>query len=156
MGKCKTKPKSTNETRKEGLKKYADMTIYALDPARLVPTMCHHKLPTTIVTSLILSNYLIPHSLSVAKMHAACSRLPHNQGVVSPISIILRAVTEDCDPIYVWCRCGLLYFPEFYKEVSLSYIGFLPQTLGHWQLSSMISRSLAVWQCEHGQFLNGH
>ena len=36
------------ETRKEGLKSYADMTIYAIDPARLVPAMCHHKLPTAI------------------------------------------------------------------------------------------------------------
>jgi len=29
--------RTTNETWKEGLKSYADMTIYAMDPARLVP-----------------------------------------------------------------------------------------------------------------------
>jgi len=43
------------ETREEGLKSYADMTIYATHPARLVPTMCHHQLPTAIVMSLTLS-----------------------------------------------------------------------------------------------------
>ena len=37
--------RATNETRKKGLKIYADMTIHAIDPARL--TMCHHQLPTT-------------------------------------------------------------------------------------------------------------
>ena len=42
-------------TREEGLKSYADMTIYAIGPAGLVPTMCHHKLPAAIVTSLTLS-----------------------------------------------------------------------------------------------------
>ena len=34
-----------------------------------------HKLPTTIVTSLTLRYIVLS---SVAKMHAACSRLPHN------------------------------------------------------------------------------
>jgi len=33
------------------LKNYADMIVYAVGPARLVPAMCHRKLPTTIVTS---------------------------------------------------------------------------------------------------------
>ena len=33
--------RATNETRKEGLKSYADMRIYAIGPAKLVPTMCH-------------------------------------------------------------------------------------------------------------------
>ena len=82
---------------------------------------------------------------------------PQSRGGQSNNTILI-AVTEDCDPIYmyVWCRCGLLYFPEFYKEVSLSYIGFLPQSLGHWQLSSVTTWSLAVWQCGYGQFLNGH
>ena len=31
------------ETRKEGLKSYVGLTIYAIDPAMLVPTMCHHN-----------------------------------------------------------------------------------------------------------------
>ena len=48
--------RATNKTRKKALRSYADMTIYAIGPARLVPKMCHHKLPTTIVTSLALSN----------------------------------------------------------------------------------------------------
>jgi len=33
-----------------------DMTIYVIGPARLVATMCRHKLPRTVVTSLTLSN----------------------------------------------------------------------------------------------------
>jgi len=37
--------------------------------------MCHHKLPTTVVI-LLTFWYLILSS--VAKMHAACSRSPHN------------------------------------------------------------------------------
>jgi len=49
--------RAANETWKEGQKIYADMIIYAIDPARLVPTMCHYKLPTAIVTSLIFSNF---------------------------------------------------------------------------------------------------
>jgi len=65
----------TNKIRKEGLKIYADMTIYAIDPARLVPKMCHHNLPTIILTSLTLWYIILS---SVAKMYAACSRSPHN------------------------------------------------------------------------------
>jgi len=42
---------------KKGLKIYADMIICATDSARLVPTICHHKLPTTAMTSLTLSNF---------------------------------------------------------------------------------------------------
>jgi len=44
---------------------YADMTIYAIDPATLGTKMCHHKLPTTIVPLLTLSNvwYIIFSSL---------------------------------------------------------------------------------------------
>jgi len=49
----KTNQRATNKNRKEGLRSYADMTIYPLDPARLV---CCHKLPTTVVTSRTLSN----------------------------------------------------------------------------------------------------
>jgi len=67
--------RNTNEIRKEGLKVYADMTIYAIDPARLVPKMCHHNLPTTIVTSLTLWYIILS---SVAKMCAARSHSLHN------------------------------------------------------------------------------
>jgi len=48
--------RATDETRKEVLKSYANMTIYAIGQARLVPTMCHCK-PTTTATSLTLSNF---------------------------------------------------------------------------------------------------
>ena len=58
------------------MKRYADMTISLQNhAARLMPKMGHHKLPTTIVTSLTLSYIILP---SVAKMCAACSRLPDN------------------------------------------------------------------------------
>jgi len=53
----KQNQRAASETRKEVLKIYADMIIYAIGPARLVATMCHHKLPTTSVTLLTLSNY---------------------------------------------------------------------------------------------------
>ena len=45
-----TNPKSYKQDQ------YTDLTIYAIDPARLVPKMCHHKLPTTVVTLLTLSD----------------------------------------------------------------------------------------------------
>ena len=38
-----TNQSTIHETRKEGLKSYVDLTIYAIDPAMLVPTMCHHN-----------------------------------------------------------------------------------------------------------------
>jgi len=54
----KTNPKSYKQRqgRKRCVRSYADMTIYAIGPATLMPKMCHHKLPTIIVTSLALSN----------------------------------------------------------------------------------------------------
>ena len=58
------------------LNSYADMIIYTIGPATLVPTMCHCKLPKAIVTSLTLSNF--DSSFSLAKMHAACSHLAHS------------------------------------------------------------------------------
>jgi len=48
----KTNQRATNKNRKEGLKSHDDIT------ARLVPTLCHHKLPTTIAT-LLTSHYLL-------------------------------------------------------------------------------------------------
>ena len=33
------------------------MTTYSIETARLVPTMCHRKLPTPIMTLLTLSNF---------------------------------------------------------------------------------------------------
>ena len=71
----KTNQRTANETRKKGLKRYAAMTIFTIEPARLMPKMGHHKLPTTIVTSLTLRYVFLP---SVTKMYAAYSRLPHN------------------------------------------------------------------------------
>jgi len=40
----------------------------------------------------------------------------NTQGLVTPISTALRAVTKDCDPVYGGCRCGLLYFPYWKKK----------------------------------------
>ena len=53
----KQNQRATSETRKEVLKSYADMKIFAIVPTRLVPTMCHHKLSTTIFILLILRNF---------------------------------------------------------------------------------------------------
>ena len=82
----KTEPKS-NKRDQEVLKNYAagDMAIYAIDPAKLVPTMCHCKLPTTIFTLLTLSYFILS---SVAKMHAACSCSPHS--VLHSRSLVLK------------------------------------------------------------------
>ena len=71
----KTNPKNCKWDQEGRAEIYADITIYATDPARLVSKICHHKLHTTIATSLTLSNIILS---SVAKMHAACLRSPHN------------------------------------------------------------------------------
>ena len=44
--------KTSNTIRKEGLRNYADVTIYTVCKTRMVLTTCHHKHPTTIVISL--------------------------------------------------------------------------------------------------------
>ena len=36
------------------------------------------------------------------------------------MSVVLRAATGDCDPVYGGCRCGLPYFLVFYKKVTQS------------------------------------
>jgi len=47
---------ATNETRKEGLKSYADMTIYAMPiQTGADKIMCHHKLSPTIVILVTFS-----------------------------------------------------------------------------------------------------
>ena len=66
----KTKPKCNKWDQKGRARSYADMTIYAIDPAGTVSTMCPHKRPTTIVIFHIPSNLWIPHCLFMAKMHA--------------------------------------------------------------------------------------
>ena len=43
-----------------------------------------------------------------------------DQGVVTPISAVLRAVTGDCDPIYGGCRCGLPYYSVYYQKITQS------------------------------------
>jgi len=52
----KTNPKSYKQDQEGRVEHYADMKIYTVDQARLVPKMCPHKLPTTLVKSLTLSN----------------------------------------------------------------------------------------------------
>ena len=67
------------QRKRRRLRNYADLTIYATatyGQARLVLTMCHHKLPATTIVILLTSWY--PILSSVAKMHAVCSHLPHN------------------------------------------------------------------------------
>ena len=44
----------------------------------------------------------------------------HVQGVVTPISAVLRAATGDCDPVYGGCRCGLPYYYVYYQKVTQS------------------------------------
>jgi len=54
---AEAKQKSTKWDQEGSAEIYADMIIYTIGPATLVPTMRHHKLTTTIVTSLTLSNF---------------------------------------------------------------------------------------------------
>jgi len=82
----KTNP-TTNETRKEGLKSYADMTIYE---ARLVPKICHHKLPTTIVTSLTLRD------ISLSLQWLKCMQLAHACPIKSSIHLVLVSNLISC------------------------------------------------------------
>jgi len=39
----------------------------------------------------------------------------------SRISVVLRAATGDCDPVYGGCRCGLPYFLVSHKKVAQSW-----------------------------------
>ena len=73
----KTKPKHNKWDQKGRTRSYADMAIYAIDPAGMVSTMCPHKPPTTIVTFLILSNlwYLIASLWLNACLVVLCSSL---------------------------------------------------------------------------------
>ena len=64
--------------------------------------------------------------------------------VVTPISTILTAVTRDCDPVYGRCRCGLMYFPKFYKKCHTVLVEFCH--------SSWVTGSLAVWSRSHRQY----
>ena len=66
------------------------------------------------------------------------------QGVVTPISTVLRAATGDCDPVYGGCRCGLPYYSVYYQK-SRSHGGFLRRSQGHRQFSSAVTRSQAVF-----------
>ena len=77
----KPKELQTRPCRKEGLKSSADMTIYAIDPARLVPTMCHYKLPTTIAT------------LHIWKLHLMSYRLP--EPMQNSFGLVLNDAWQD-------------------------------------------------------------
>ena len=54
-----------------------------------------------------LSIYCVMTEIHISQHKAICI---HTQGVVTPISTVLRAVTGDCNPIYGGCRCGLSIF----------------------------------------------
>ena len=77
----KTNPKSYKRDQEEGLKSYADMTMYTIDPARLVPIRCHHKLPAAIVTSLTLATSDESFSLQWLK----CMQLAHARTTMSSL-----------------------------------------------------------------------
>jgi len=64
--------------------------------------------------------------------------------VATPISTILWDATGDCYPIYGGCRCGLPYFPIFYKERHMVAMDFC---CSHW-----VASSLVVWSRSHRQF----
>jgi len=53
------KDKAKQQQTRPGRKDWKVMLTWQsmLDPARLAPTMCHHKLPTAIVTLLTLSRF---------------------------------------------------------------------------------------------------
>jgi len=77
--------------------------------------------------------------------HWNCSLIVDNAVVVTPISTVLRAVTgEQVSPVYGECRCGLLYFPIFYKNSHTLTVDFFPWSLGHRYFSSVVTWSLAV------------
>ena len=67
-----------------------------------------------------------------------------SQGVVTPISTVLRAATGNCDPVYGGCRCGLPYYSIYYQKVTQSRWIFATVT-GHRQFSSAVTRSQAVF-----------
>lgn len=87
-----------SKTRKKGLKLVLTQQIYAIDPARLMLTMYHHKLLTTIVTSLTLDQQLlISHSLLWLKCMQfahACPTMscPHlvNSPYLQPTNLLAR------------------------------------------------------------------
>ena len=67
------------------------------------------------------------------------------QGVVMPISTVLRAATGNCDPVYGGCRCGLPYYSVYYQKVT--------------QILATVTESPAVLAARsrgHRQFLDGH
>ena len=101
----KNKEQQLRDTRKEVLKRYADMTIFAIGPARLVPTMCHHKLPTTIVILPTLINFWYLILSLMVKMHAGCSCSPHN--VLHSPSIVTLTITRQDVGLSISCRPSL-------------------------------------------------
>ena len=65
------------------------------------------------------------------------------QGVVTPVSIVLRATTRDCDPYnYGKCRCSFTVFLSTLRKRHAVMAD--SRSLGHWQFSG-----------GHRQFLDG-
>jgi len=72
----KPKQQQTSPCRKERLRSYADMTIYAIDPAR-----CQQWVTTNFLQLLCNTQQLFGNSFTLRwlkYMHAACSHSPHN------------------------------------------------------------------------------
>ena len=82
------------KTRKEALKSYADMIICITGPARMVPAMCHHKLPTNSVTLLTLSKF----------QWLKCVQLVHSCPTMSCIHLVIALWA-------IWCLQNLGYIP---------------------------------------------
>jgi len=98
--------KTSNKLNQEGRAKrlcWHDNLHLELCQGGPVPTMCHHKLPTTIVISLTFDNFWSPHSLLVAKMDAACSylpyKVPHSTTALPPTTSFQCMNIARCGPL---------------------------------------------------------
>ena len=77
--------------------------------------------------------------------------LTTQQGMVTPISTVLRALTGDCHPIYDRCKCGL---PHGLPLLSVVYKKKV--TRSQWIFSVVTGSPAVLWSHSHRQFLDGH
>jgi len=108
--------KQTNKTRKEGLKSYADMTIYAVCQARLALTLCHQKLPSHQYCPLASIQQLLYLILSsVAKMHAACSHSPQHS-----TSVYNSTHGLYCKLVSCWMMIACKHLPLVFDKTKVN------------------------------------
>jgi len=79
---------ATNETRRKDWKIYADVTIYVKCQAWLVLTVCHQRLPSSVVISLTFSNFSYRYSLWWLK----CMQLAHAHPTMCYIHLVINKV----------------------------------------------------------------